>query len=311
MKTNNLKNILKITIFSLSIFFITIANSFAQTDNGLQGSLNFKAAATNITDNVLTSAVTLLMTAAFVLFFWGVVRFLYDRSNGEDAKLAKDKEAMLWGLGALFVMVSVWGIIKMFQGFLGIENDNNIKIQSVQFIKPSEGQGGSEPVKLPEPGDFNTDINAGDPITKDKAKKIDGYLSQYGCFPKGIGSIGASYDNEDTYLIKEFQRANNLNINGVIDANTWKAFEGTSNKCDYSKTVIKAPIQTPAADALFQYLKYYRCTNGSGVDYGTTYGEEDTVYTKKFQKANSLKEDGIVGSDTWKKLMSDTARKCE
>ena len=125
MKKNNFKNIIKTIIISLSVFLLEITNSFAQTDNGLQGSLNFKEAANNITNNVLTSATTLLMTGAFVLFFYGIVRFIYDRSNGDDTRLEKDKEAMLWGLIALFVMVSTWGIIKLFQSYLGIQNDNN------------------------------------------------------------------------------------------------------------------------------------------------------------------------------------------
>jgi succinate dehydrogenase/fumarate reductase cytochrome b subunit len=137
MKKNNFKNILKTLIISLSVFLLEINNSFAATDNGLAGTLSFKETANNITNNVLTSATTLLMTAAFVVFFAGVVLFMYHRSSGEDAKLAKDREAMLWGLLALFVMVSVWGIIKLVQGFFGIQNDNNIQVQSVAFLAPA------------------------------------------------------------------------------------------------------------------------------------------------------------------------------
>ncbi|MDQ1281997.1 MAG: hypothetical protein QG630_348 [Patescibacteria group bacterium] len=264
MKINKLKNILKITILTLSVFLIEINNSFAQTDNGLQGSLNFKAAANNITNNILTSATTLLMTAGFVLFFWGVVRFLYDRSNGDDSRLQKDKEAMLWGLIALFVIVSTWGIIRLAQDFLGLQNDSNIQIKSVEFIPPSGGQSPqpwtpsgpfekksldpsedpfeqktSEPSSDPQKDqskDFDSDVYPGDPITKDQAKKINHYLTLYKCFPLGVNSIGTNYGKEDAYIVKQFQKDNNLSPTGIIDTNTWKAFtSGIAKECIYSK----------------------------------------------------------------------------
>ncbi len=85
----------------------------------------------NITTNIGGNLVILLSAAAFVLFLWGVVRFIFDRANGKDADLKKDKKAMGWGLGALFVLISIWGIIKMFQGFLGIENSGDIVLPKI------------------------------------------------------------------------------------------------------------------------------------------------------------------------------------
>lgn len=91
-------------IFGLSL---SLTSVLAQ-DNGLKSSQNFKDTADNLVNNVLASAGTLLMTAAFVLFFYGVVVFIIGRVTGKgDMKdLEKGKEFMMWGLIALFVMVS-------------------------------------------------------------------------------------------------------------------------------------------------------------------------------------------------------------
>ena len=320
MKKNNLKNILKSSLFLLSLFLINLNFVFAEDNFAITGAKNIKETVNSFTDNVLTSLTTALMTGAFVIFFYGVVRFIYDRSSGDDARLAKDKEAMLWGLGALFVMVSTWGIIKMFQGFLGIQGDSNIQIKSVQFLSPTVSGGSSDTVD-PSAGvtggkksfsDPEIDVSVGTSISSETANLIDSNLKKYSCFPLGLNSIGKSYDNSDTFMIKEFQRVNDLDVTGVIDNSTWKTFNGSANKCDYTQTIVKAPIQDPAVSALFYYLKYYNCTNGiTGENYGTTYDNTDLEYTKNFQRKNGLKDDGIVGENTWKKLMSGTANKCK
>ncbi|MDQ1281998.1 MAG: hypothetical protein QG630_349 [Patescibacteria group bacterium] len=97
----------------------------------------------NITENIGGNLVLLLSSAAFVLFLWGLVRFIFDRANGKDEDLKKDKEAMGWGLAALFVVISVWGIIKMFQGFLGIENSGDIKLPKICIDESCDKSGGA------------------------------------------------------------------------------------------------------------------------------------------------------------------------
>ena len=51
----------------------------------------------------------LLMTLAVVLFFWGVVKFI-----AQDKK-EEGKTMMIWGVIALFVMFTIWGIISFMQ----------------------------------------------------------------------------------------------------------------------------------------------------------------------------------------------------
>lgn len=133
------KKFLTFALFSLVftfLFFVSINFSLAQTTTP-----NINVQATDFSDvgklinnfnkNIVQNLVTLLSGAALVLFLWGLVRFIYDRAHGDEKNLERDKKGILWGLIALFVLVSVWGIIKMFQGFLDINGDNNINIPKI------------------------------------------------------------------------------------------------------------------------------------------------------------------------------------
>jgi hypothetical protein len=62
--------------------------------------------------------IPLIFAAAFVVFLWGVLKFMY----ASDATKKKEGQKFIWyGLIGLFVMVSVWGIIKIVGTTLGID----------------------------------------------------------------------------------------------------------------------------------------------------------------------------------------------
>ena len=56
-------------------------------------------------------------TLAFVAFFYGLALFLL---NHEDKTInEKGKNVMVWGVLALFVMITIWGIIGFMQDTIG------------------------------------------------------------------------------------------------------------------------------------------------------------------------------------------------
>ncbi len=59
-----------------------------------------------------------IFTLAFVVFLWGVFKFI--RSSEQKDK-QESKQFIYMGLIGLFVMTSVWGIIKIFATTAGIE----------------------------------------------------------------------------------------------------------------------------------------------------------------------------------------------
>ncbi len=64
-------------------------------------------------DQIVRFSAALLAGIALLVFFWGLVKFIFAQSS-ETAK-TEAKKVMVWGLIALFVMVSVWGIVRFMQ----------------------------------------------------------------------------------------------------------------------------------------------------------------------------------------------------
>lgn len=58
---------------------------------------------------LIKSVVPLLFSLAVVGFIWGVIQYFINAENEEKRK--KGKTYMIWGLVALFVMISMWGLV--------------------------------------------------------------------------------------------------------------------------------------------------------------------------------------------------------
>ncbi len=68
---------------------------------------------------IIKSVVPLLFALATAGFIWGVIQMII---NPEDAEKRKQgKQYMIWGILALFVMVSVWGLVSIVSNTFGIQ----------------------------------------------------------------------------------------------------------------------------------------------------------------------------------------------
>jgi hypothetical protein len=77
---------------------------------------------------VIVSDLILLMAGvALLAFFYGLAKFIF--KAGDEKGIEEGKNIMLWGLVALFVLVSVWGIIAFFQRDLGIFDGGIIQLR--------------------------------------------------------------------------------------------------------------------------------------------------------------------------------------
>lgn len=82
---------------------------------------------------IVSIAIPIAVALAVLFFFWGLA--LYVLAAGDSGKREEGRNKMIWGVIALFVIVSIWGIVGFLGGLLGI------------------GQGGTAPV----PGVNNTE----------------------------------------------------------------------------------------------------------------------------------------------------------
>lgn len=71
----------------------------------------------------LNAIIGLFITLAIVVFFWGLIRYLW---NTDQEHAHEGLKTMFWGLITIFVMVSIWGIIKLLQNTLRVSSTDPV-----------------------------------------------------------------------------------------------------------------------------------------------------------------------------------------
>ena len=70
-------------------------------------------------NSLLNGVMVLLITLAIVVFFWGLIKYIFNREGGgKDG--AEGAPLMIWGIAAFFVMLSIWGIIALLRNTFGV-----------------------------------------------------------------------------------------------------------------------------------------------------------------------------------------------
>jgi len=69
-------------------------------------------------NNLLNLVVPIVMVLALIYFFWGLAKFILN--SGDEEKKGEGRNIMIYGIIALFVMISVWGVVEVLNNtFLG------------------------------------------------------------------------------------------------------------------------------------------------------------------------------------------------
>lgn len=92
----------------------------AQTPSNLTTLISFVG-------DTLNRVIPVLIAAAVVVFFWGLVQYIRQSGKGHD----QGKNIMIAGLLGLFIMVSFWGIIRLMQNTLGVNGAVPVSIPQV------------------------------------------------------------------------------------------------------------------------------------------------------------------------------------
>ena len=80
-------------------------------------------------NTALNDVMVLLITAAIVGLFYGVVMYVFRSSQGGEAKAGYLK-VIFSSVIALFIMVSIWGVIHLLQATFGVSNSNSAETPS-------------------------------------------------------------------------------------------------------------------------------------------------------------------------------------
>ncbi len=81
--------------------------------------------------DIINLIIPLMVAIALIAFFWGLIKYLFAQGN-EESK-TDGKKIMLWGIVALFVMVSIWGIIRVIADTFNIQSGTTITPPKVQI----------------------------------------------------------------------------------------------------------------------------------------------------------------------------------
>ncbi len=74
--------------------------------------------------NAIALVIPIMLGLAIIYFFWGLVQYI--KSAGDPKAAAQGKSIMIYGIIAIFVMVSVYGIVGWLQGVIGIDANAGI-----------------------------------------------------------------------------------------------------------------------------------------------------------------------------------------
>lgn len=114
-----------------ALAFVPVAAFAAQNAPDLNNLSTLATQIGELVDLLLPIAVTL----AVLFFFWGLAEFIL--ASGEESAKEEGRRKMIWGVVALFVIVSIWGIIAFLGNLLGIGQGGQAPVPGVENIENS------------------------------------------------------------------------------------------------------------------------------------------------------------------------------
>lgn len=95
------------------------SNTAANTSTGI-------ALTITTVGNLLGMLIPIILTLAIIYFMWGVLQYV---TKGKDASgQAEARNTMLWGIIAIAVMVSIWGLVGILRDTFNISDNGTIPV---------------------------------------------------------------------------------------------------------------------------------------------------------------------------------------
>lgn len=80
--------------------------------------------------DLISLATPVVVALALLYFFWGLASFIL-AAGGDDEKKQKGRSTMIWGIIALFIIVSIWGLIGVVQNTFDLDTGSTIDVPFV------------------------------------------------------------------------------------------------------------------------------------------------------------------------------------
>jgi len=110
-----MKKILKISAVLSMLAPLLAAAQGGTTFSGLDSAITSIA-------NLINRLVPLVIGLAVLFFLWAILRFV--GSAGDEEKRKEARGLIIWGIVAIFVMVSVWGLVNILRNTFKLDTTN-------------------------------------------------------------------------------------------------------------------------------------------------------------------------------------------
>ena len=78
---------------------------------------------------VVAKIIPIMFALAIIYFFWGLIKFI--RSAGDAKARDEGKSIMIYGVIAIAVMVSIYGLVAWLQNTLGVGTETTLPLPTV------------------------------------------------------------------------------------------------------------------------------------------------------------------------------------
>jgi hypothetical protein len=76
---------------------------------------------------IVNQVIPILFALALLGFFYGLVMYIFGKEDNKD----QAKKTMIWGIVALFVMASVWGLVSFIGSAVGVDQGTAAPVISI------------------------------------------------------------------------------------------------------------------------------------------------------------------------------------
>ena len=114
--------------FSFNILASSVVSALVLATPSLAGAASLFDTL-SLANTFLNALIGLFTTLAIVVFFWGLISYLF--KQGEDK--SEGLKIMFYGVITIFVMVSIWGIIRLLQNTFKVTSTDPIIPKGVQI----------------------------------------------------------------------------------------------------------------------------------------------------------------------------------
>jgi hypothetical protein len=110
----------------MKYIYLTLSIVFLPLITNAQGGGDLTFLINSGTSLIVQVLIPLAFALTLLYFFWGVAKYIKSIGSEKD----EGKQIMVWGIIALFIASSIWGILAFIQDELGIEDTTVLKVDS-------------------------------------------------------------------------------------------------------------------------------------------------------------------------------------